>query len=99
PHPTHPLSLHDALPISDIARDHARYPWMMGYLPSFVGEGVMDGRRIAQVTPRAKIAVLYENSNFGKDMLSGLKRGLEGKGKLVRSEEHTSELQSPDLVC
>jgi len=74
--------------VSDIARDHARYPWMMGYLPSFVGEGVMDGRRIAQVTPRAKIAVLYENSNFGKDMLSGLKRGLEGKGKLVAQQSY-----------
>ena len=66
-----------------IATEHAKYPWMMGYLPSFVGEGLVDGRRIARTTPRAKVGVLYENSDFGKDMLAGLKRGLGGKGKVV----------------
>jgi branched-chain amino acid transport system substrate-binding protein len=69
--------------VAKIAIEHGRYPWMMGYLPSFVGEGVIDGRRIGHTTPHAKIAVLYENSDFGKDMLSGLKRGLAGKAKLV----------------
>jgi branched-chain amino acid transport system substrate-binding protein len=66
-----------------IAIEHGRYPWMMGYLPSFVGEGLVDGRRVAQTTPRAKVAVLYENSDFGKDMLAGLKRGLAGRSKIV----------------
>ena len=56
---------------------------MMGYLPSFVGEGLVDGRRVARTTPQAKVGVLYENSDFGKDMLAGLKRGLGGKGKIV----------------
>jgi branched-chain amino acid transport system substrate-binding protein len=68
---------------SKIATAHAKYPWMMGYLPSFVGEGLVDGRRVAGTTPRAKVAVLYENSDFGKDMLAGLKRGLGGKPKIV----------------
>jgi branched-chain amino acid transport system substrate-binding protein len=66
-----------------IAIEHAKYPWMMGYLPSFVGEGLVDGRRVAQTTPRAKVAVLYENSDFGKDMLAGVKRGLAGRSKIV----------------
>jgi branched-chain amino acid transport system substrate-binding protein len=66
-----------------IAIEHGRYPWMMGYLPSFVGEGLVDGRRVAHTTPRAKVAVLYENSDFGKDMLAGLRRGLAGKSKIV----------------
>jgi branched-chain amino acid transport system substrate-binding protein len=69
--------------VAKIATEHARYPWMLGYLPSFVGEGVIDGRRIARTSPRAKIAVLYENSDFGKDMLNGLRRGLAGKAKIV----------------
>ena len=81
--------------VSKIAREHAKYPWSMGYLPSFVGEGVMDGRRIAQVTPLAKIAVLYENSDFGKDLLSGLKRGLGGKGKIVSQQSY--ETTEPDV--
>jgi branched-chain amino acid transport system substrate-binding protein len=74
--------------VSTIAQQHAKYPWTMGYLPSFVGEGVMDGRRIAQVTPRAKIAVLYEDSSFGKDLLNGLKRGLQSKGKIVGQQSY-----------
>jgi branched-chain amino acid transport system substrate-binding protein len=74
--------------VAKIAKEHARYPWMMGYLPSFVGEGAMDGRRIAKVAPRAKIAVLYENSDFGKDLLAGLRAGLGGKGKIVASQSY-----------
>jgi branched-chain amino acid transport system substrate-binding protein len=74
--------------VSKIADDHARFPWMMGYLPSFVGEGAMDGRRVAAVTPNARIGVLYEDSDFGKDLLAGLKRGLRGKGKIVSTQSY-----------
>ena len=69
--------------VGKIASEHARYPWMMGYLPSFVGEGRMDGHRIARTAPGSKVAVLYENSDFGKDTLAGLKRGLGGRAKIV----------------
>ena len=74
--------------VSKLAREHAKYRWMMAYLPSFVGEGVMDGRRIAQVAPRSKVAVLYENSDFGKDLLNGLKHGLGGKVKIVAQQSY-----------
>jgi branched-chain amino acid transport system substrate-binding protein len=74
--------------VAKIAAEHARFPWMMGYLPSFVGEGAMDGRRIAQVTPRAKLAVLYENSEFGKNLLAGLKRSLRGKATIVGQQSY-----------
>ena len=69
--------------VSKIATEHAKYPWTIGYLPSFVGEGVVYGRRVARTTPRAKVGVLFENSDFGKDLLSGLRRGLRGGGKIV----------------
>jgi branched-chain amino acid transport system substrate-binding protein len=68
----------------------------MGYLPSFVGEGVVDGRRIGAKAPRAKIAVLYEDSDFGKDLLSGLKRGLGGKGRVVAAQSYEIEDTSID---
>ena len=75
--------------VSRIATEHKRYPWTMGYLPSFVGEGVIYGRRIAAVAPKAKIAVLYENSDFGKDLLNGLRSGLGGgKAKIVASQSY-----------
>jgi branched-chain amino acid transport system substrate-binding protein len=74
--------------VSKIAQDHAKFPWMMGYLPSFVGEGAMDGRRIAKTTPNAKIGVLYENSDFGKDLLAGLKRRLGKQARIVSAQSY-----------
>jgi branched-chain amino acid transport system substrate-binding protein len=61
---------------SVIARAHARYPWTIGYLPSFEGEGAIYGRYVLAHRPRARIAVLYESSDYGKDLLNGLRRGL-----------------------
>jgi branched-chain amino acid transport system substrate-binding protein len=81
--------------VSAIASEHKKFPWTMGYLPSFVGEGVIYGRRIATSTPKAKIAVLYENSQFGKDLLNGLRRGLRGKGKIVATQSY--EIQDTSI--
>jgi len=74
--------------VSKLATEHAKYPWSMGYLPSFAGEGAVYGRYIAAHQPKARIAVLYENSDFGKDMLNGLRRGLGGKGKIVGTQAY-----------
>jgi branched-chain amino acid transport system substrate-binding protein len=82
--------------VAKIAAEHAQYPWTMGYLPPFVGEGAMDGRRIARVTPRAKVAVLYENSDFGTDLLAGLKRGLGGKARIVGQQSY--EITETDVA-
>jgi branched-chain amino acid transport system substrate-binding protein len=60
-----------------------QYPWTMGYLPSFSAEGRIYGRQIASTRPKAKIGVLYENSDFGDDLVAGLKKGLGGKAKIV----------------
>ena len=74
--------------VSKLATEHAKYPWSMGYLPSFAGEGAIYGRHIASHQPKARIAVLYENSDFGKDMLNGLRRGLGGKAKIVATQSY-----------
>jgi branched-chain amino acid transport system substrate-binding protein len=65
--------------VSALALEHKRYPWSMGYLPRFAGEGALYGRYVARTHPRAKIAVLHEDSEYGRDMFTGLRRGL---GKL-----------------
>jgi branched-chain amino acid transport system substrate-binding protein len=67
----------------EFARESKQYPWSMGYLPSFTGEGATYGRYIAKNQPTAKIAVLYENSAFGKELLAGLRKGLGAKAKQV----------------
>jgi branched-chain amino acid transport system substrate-binding protein len=62
--------------VSALALEHKRYPWSMGYLPRFAGEGALYGRYLARTSPRARIAVLHENSEYGQDMFAGLRRGL-----------------------
>jgi branched-chain amino acid transport system substrate-binding protein len=74
--------------VSKLATERKRYPWSMGYLPSFAGEGVIYGRHIAATRRNAKIGVLYENSDFGKDMLNGLRRSLRGKAKVVATQAY-----------
>jgi len=72
-----------------IGSGSARYPWTMGFLMSYRGEGDVYGRNIAQTRPRARIAVLYENTELGRDMLTGLTRAVAGKGpKIVAKESY-----------
>ncbi|HKD33021.1 MAG TPA: ABC transporter substrate-binding protein [Gaiellaceae bacterium] len=61
---------------SRVGHGYKQYPWTMGYLPSFEGEGAIYGRYVVKHRPKAKIAVLYEDSDYGNDLLRGLRRGL-----------------------
>ena len=72
---------------SVIARGHKTYPWTMGYLPSFEGEGAIYGRYVVQHRPKARIAVLYENSDYGKDLLHGLQRGLGKRASRIVAKQ------------
>jgi branched-chain amino acid transport system substrate-binding protein len=63
-------------------------PWTIGYLPSFRAEGVIYGRAIA-ASAAPKVAVLYEDSDFGKDLTNGLKKGLGANaGAIVASQAY-----------
>jgi branched-chain amino acid transport system substrate-binding protein len=73
---------------SVFAQNVKQDPWTMGYLPSQRGEGVIYGRYIAKLKTTPKIAVLYENSDFGKDLLSGLKKGLGRNAKIVATQSY-----------
>ena len=73
---------------SALVRDAKQYPWTIGYLPSFVAEGRVYGRYIARTRPKARIAVLYEDSDFGRDLLNGLQAGLGGKGSIVAKQTY-----------
>ena len=59
-----------------IASQRKQYPWTIGLLPSFPGEGAIYGRQIVATKPKAKIGVLYENDEYGNELLAGLKHGL-----------------------
>jgi ABC-type branched-subunit amino acid transport system substrate-binding protein len=68
---------------ASIGTQHAKYPWTIGLLPSFVGEGSIYGRLIAKSQPKAKIGVLYENDEYGQELLAGLKRGLGSRASQI----------------
>ena len=65
------------------ASQPARYPWTMGFLQSYVGEGAVYGRQLVQTRKGAKIAILFQNDDLGKDMIRGLERWIAGKGPQV----------------
>ena len=66
--------------------DPEHFPWTIGFNPSYQLEGNTYGKYIAMHQPSAKIAVLYQNDDFGKDLLKGLKEGLGDKAKSVVAE-------------
>ena len=70
-----------------IGRSFARYPWTMGFLQSYRGEGSVYGRTIVAARPKARVAVLYENTELGLDMLTGLTRAIAGKGPRIVAKQ------------
>jgi branched-chain amino acid transport system substrate-binding protein len=68
-------------------RDYKKYPWTIGYQPSYVAEATIYGRYIARRAPKSRIGVLYQDDDYGNDLLKGLQRGLGSKGKLIVSKQ------------
>lgn len=67
--------------------DPKNFPWTMGFNPSYQLEAKTYGEYIASKMPNAKIAVLYQNDDFGKDYLIGLREGLGDKANNIVKEE------------
>jgi ABC-type branched-subunit amino acid transport system substrate-binding protein len=67
-----------------LGRDYAKYPLEIGYLPPYSEEGEVYARHILATNPKkAKIAVLYQSDDYGKDLLSGFRKGLGAKRKMI----------------
>ncbi len=77
-------------------RDAATYPWTIGFQPSYAAEGFVYGKYVAQNMKKARIAVLFQNDDYGKDLLGALKSGLGHSGsKVVAAEPY--QVTSPDV--
>jgi branched-chain amino acid transport system substrate-binding protein len=63
--------------------DPANFPWTMGWQPNYQSEGRIYAKYILQNHPNAKIGILYQNDDYGKDYIKGLKDGLGDKVKIV----------------
>jgi len=76
----------------------ARFPWTVGFLPSYRGEGAVLGQDLVATARRARVGVLLENTELGRDMTRGLSRAIAGKGpRIVASEPY--ELTATDVVA
>ncbi len=82
---------------ADQWNDPKRYPWTMGWLPSYGTEARIYARYILTNLPDAKIAVLYQNDDFGKDYLNGLRDGLGDKAAKMIIATQSYETTDPTV--
>jgi len=68
---------------STFGRDYKKYPWTIGFIPTYSGEGKVYARYLLAKRPGAKIAVLYQDDDYGKELVSGLQAGLGAKKSLI----------------
>src|SRR6202023_1616568 len=67
--------------------DPKNFPWTMGWQPSYQSEARIYAKYLTKEKPDAKIGVLFQNDDFGKDYLKGLKDGLGAKASMIIAEE------------
>ena len=77
--------------------DPKNFPWTMGFNPSYFVEGRIYGQYILKEHPDAKIGVLYQNDDLGKDYLNGLKAGLGDRAANMLVAEVSYELTDPTI--
>ena len=82
---------------ADKWNDPKNHPWTMGWQPSYRVEARIYARYILKNLPDAKIAVLYQNDDFGKDYLIGLREGLGAKADKMIVATQSYETTDPTV--
>ncbi len=77
--------------------DPKEFPWTMGWQPNYQSESRIYAKHILKEKPNAKIAVLYQNDDYGKDYLKGLKDGLGAKAASMIVAEESYETTQPTI--
>jgi len=77
--------------------DPKEFPWTMGWQPNYQSESRIYAKYILKNKPDAKIAVLYQNDDYGKDYLKGLKDGLGAKAASMIIAEESYETTEPTI--
>jgi branched-chain amino acid transport system substrate-binding protein len=68
--------------------DPKNFPWTMGWQPNYQSEGRIYAKYLMEHQPNGKIGVLYQNDDYGKDYLKGIKDGLQGKIAVVSEQAY-----------
>jgi len=76
--------------------DPKNFPWTMGWQPSYQSEAQIYAKWLLKERPDAKVAILYQNDDFGKDYLKGTKDGFGAKASSIILEE-SYEVSEPSI--
>jgi branched-chain amino acid transport system substrate-binding protein len=77
--------------------DPKTFPWTMGWQPNYQSETQIYAKYILKEKPNAKVAVLYQNDDYGKDYLKGFKDGLGAKAASMIVIEESYEVSEPTI--
>jgi len=77
--------------------DYKNFPWSMGWSPTYEREAQIVAEHILKTRPQAKIAVLQQSDDFGKDAMTGVLTGLGDKAKSMIVSHQTYELSDPTV--
>jgi branched-chain amino acid transport system substrate-binding protein len=77
--------------------DPRNFPWTMGWQPNYQTEGRIYAQHILANNPKAKIGILYQNDDYGKDYLKGMHDGLGDKAKTMIVKEVSYEVTDPTV--
>jgi len=77
--------------------DPQNFPWTMGWQPNYQSEARVYAKYILKERPNARIAVIYQNDDYGKDYLKGLKDGLGDKAASMIVAEDAYEIAEPTI--
>jgi branched-chain amino acid transport system substrate-binding protein len=77
--------------------DPKGFPWTMGWQPTYQAEGQIYAQHILSTKPNAKIGILMQNDDFGKDYLKGFIDGLGDKAKAMVVSQQTYEVTDPTV--
>jgi ABC-type branched-subunit amino acid transport system substrate-binding protein len=77
--------------------DPQNFPWTMGWQPNYQSESRIYAKYLLKEKADAKIAVLYQNDDYGKDYLKGLKDGLGAKAATMIVAEESYETTEPTI--
>ena len=77
--------------------DPKEFPWTMGWQPNYQSESRIYAKYILKEKPNAKIAILYQNDDYGKDYVKGLKDGLGAKAASMIVAEASYETTQPTI--
>src|SRR6202789_4526275 len=77
--------------------DPKNFPWTLVFNPTYCVEGRIYGQYILKEYPNAKIGVLYQNDDLGRDYLNGIKSGLGDKAATMIVAEASYEVSDPTI--